>query len=87
MTALERLFEGQALDNFLKGFRSEETKESYSKKLRVYLEHHRLNPDDLKSIASKTRESSSTDGKRTDGVSIAAQLVALLSSCFSWPRR
>jgi hypothetical protein len=40
-------FEGESIREFLKGFRSEATKESYSKKLRHFLEYVGVKPDEF----------------------------------------
>ena len=40
-------FEGDSIREFLKGFRSEATKESYTKKLRYFLEYIGVGPDEF----------------------------------------
>ncbi|MGI0092188.1 MAG: hypothetical protein ACREBS_10810, partial [Nitrososphaerales archaeon] len=42
-----RKFEGRSIENFLKGFNSEATKESYYKKLGQFLEFHSVTPDEF----------------------------------------
>ncbi|MCP8311838.1 MAG: hypothetical protein L6M37_02650, partial [Candidatus Methylarchaceae archaeon HK02M1] len=48
--------EGYSIENFLKGFNSEATKKSYYKKLRHFLEHIELTPDDFLEKAKADRK-------------------------------
>jgi integrase len=47
MQTTEVRFEGESVREFLKGFRSEATRESYTKKLRYFLEYVGVGPDEL----------------------------------------
>ncbi|HZW85141.1 MAG TPA: site-specific integrase [Nitrososphaerales archaeon] len=53
MQKAELRFEGESVREFLKGFRSEATRESYSKKLRHFLEYVGMSPDEF---LAKTRK-------------------------------
>lgn len=53
MRTAEVSFEGESIREFLKGFRSEATKESYTKKLKGFLEYARIGPDELLARTTK----------------------------------